>query len=309
MRTILPVAGPLANDLDALEILVKGVIGTRPALLDPSTIDVPWRDIQSSANRKLRLGLLSADPLYPLHPPVQHALELAVRALKESGHEIISLGAELGHVADAAEVAWKLWGLDDRANSIVKASGEPAVPSRLRIADEAKNMDWNFVPDLSGMDGLGKLSALNVKRAEIVADWNRVWAAENLDAVIAPSAGHTAVEHDRFGIPAYTSLLNILEVRQYKSFVSLQVLTHRAPYSIRPVCFPLGMPIPITRQLQTSKSSQDKEDRHVGYNRIVLSYLYANPRKTILTLLKASLVLYKYLPAECATRSVLLSPG
>lgn len=212
MRTILPVAGPLANDLDGLEILVKSVIEARPAMLDPSAIDVPWRDLPIPTNRKLRLGLLSEDPLYPLHPPVQCALELAVLALRQNGHEIVPLSADHGHVADAAEVAWKLWGLDDRADGIVKASSEPTVPSRLRIANEAKSMDWHFVPDLSGMDGLEKLSALNIKRAEIIAVWNRVWTAQNLDAVIGPSAGHTAVEHDMYGIPAYTSLLNLLEV-------------------------------------------------------------------------------------------------
>ncbi|KAH8878812.1 amidase [Thozetella sp. PMI_491] len=211
LRTILPVAGPLANDFDALDILMKAVIRARPALLDFTAIDLPWRDVPNAGNSKLRLGLLSEDPLFPLHPPVQRALVAAVEALKRQGHEIVPLAADACHVADAAEVAWKMWALDNRADSIVKASGEPAVPSRVVIASEARNMDWNFVPDLEGLDGLGKLATLNIKRAEIVKAWNQIWTDHSLDAVISPPAAHTAIEHDTYGLPVYTNLLNVLE--------------------------------------------------------------------------------------------------
>jgi hypothetical protein len=42
--------------------------------------------------------------------------------------------------------------------------------------------------------------------------WRRLWNKYGIDAVLAPAAQHTAVAHDRFLIPAYTTLLNCLDV-------------------------------------------------------------------------------------------------
>ncbi|ETS79679.1 hypothetical protein PFICI_09532 [Pestalotiopsis fici W106-1] len=211
LRMILAAAGPIANDIDALEIFVKAVVNARPALLDHTAIDVPWKEMKLATDHKLRLGLLAEDPLYPLHPPVQAALDKAVNILREHGHKIIEITPVEGHVADSAEVAWNLWGLDATADEIVKAGGEPAVPSRLSLARDAAATNWSFVPDLSQLPALKKLSFLNIKRSEIAANWNRTWRVHNLDAVIGPPAQHTAVEHDNYGIPAYTVLLNLLD--------------------------------------------------------------------------------------------------
>lgn len=212
LRMILASAGPIANDFDALEIFVKAVIDARPALLDHTAIDVPWKEVKLNQDSKLRLGLLAEDPLYPLHPPVQAALDEAVKLLRQHGHEIVQLTPEEGHVAHSAELAWKLWGLDATADSIVKAGGEPTVPSRLTLARDAAATDWHLVPDLSELTALKQLSFLMSKKSEISADWSRTWRVHNLDAVIGPPAQHTAIEHDQYGIPAYTALLNFLDV-------------------------------------------------------------------------------------------------
>lgn len=210
-----------------MEIFVKAVIGTRPALLDHTTLDVPWRDIGGATdpNRKLRLGLVSEDPLFPLHPTVRRALDAAAEALRRNGHEIVPLSAESSHVGDAAEVTWKLWSLDNTADSIVRAAGEPAIPSRTNTTQEAQRIDWHFVPNLEGLNGLEKLSVLNAKRAEISADWNKIWTTHRLDAVISPPAAHTAVEHDDYGVPAYTVLLNALDVRVHELGDNWVILT------------------------------------------------------------------------------------
>ncbi|KAF3005370.1 hypothetical protein E8E14_007121 [Neopestalotiopsis sp. 37M] len=211
LRMILASAGPIANDFDALEIFVKAVIDARPALLDHTAIDVPWKEVKLNQDSKLRLGLLAEDPLYPLHPPVQAALDEAVKLLRQHGHEIVQLTPEEGHVAHSAELAWKLWGLDATADSIVKAGGEPTVPSRLTLARDAAATDWHLVPDLSELTALKQLSFLMSKKSEISVDWSRTWRVHNLDAVIGPPAQHTAIEHDQYGIPAYTALLNFLD--------------------------------------------------------------------------------------------------
>lgn len=163
-------------------------------------------------------------------------MDQAVDALRRHGYEIVQLNADSCHVADAAEVAWKLWSLDDQAASVVTAAGEPTVPSRIRISREAEQMEWHFVPDLSGLDGLEKLCVLNIKRSEISADWHRVWTTHKLDAGIGPPAAHTAVEHDTYGVPAYTNLLNILEVSllgHRSMYIALTKLVSRLRATIR----------------------------------------------------------------------------
>lgn len=41
------------------------------------------------SGRKLRLGLISGDGIVTPHPPVQRALEIVRKVLKEAGHDVI----------------------------------------------------------------------------------------------------------------------------------------------------------------------------------------------------------------------------
>ncbi|GJN68078.1 hypothetical protein PLICBS_002121 [Purpureocillium lilacinum] len=219
LKHIVACAGPLANDMDSMGIFLKTVIDARPWLHDATAVDVPWRDVsQDFAGRKLRLGLLAEDPTYPLHPPVRKALAEAVRLLESAGHEVVRLTAEECQTARAGQVAWQCFSLDDAPSRAVDASGEPAIPSRVCTLERLRGVDMGFVADLppsSGDDsngGLKRLAALNVKRQEIEDRWRRVWVERGrLDGVVAPAAQNTAVEHDEFGIPPYTMLLNVLD--------------------------------------------------------------------------------------------------
>ncbi|KAJ6441519.1 fatty-acid amide hydrolase [Purpureocillium lavendulum] len=216
LKHIVACAGPLANDMDSMGVFLKTVIDARPRLHDVTAIDVPWRDVSSgfTEGRKLRLGLLAEDPTYPLHPPVRKALDEAVRLLEAAGHQVVRLAADECWTAEAAQVAWQCFSLDDGPSREVAASGEPAIPSRGCIVERLRQVDMGFVADLPPKEadgGLQRLAALNVKRLEIEDAWRRVWVERGLDAVVAPSAQNTAVEHDEFGLPPYTMLLNVLD--------------------------------------------------------------------------------------------------
>ncbi|KAE8155341.1 amidase signature domain-containing protein [Aspergillus avenaceus] len=188
MDFMLPSAGPLSHDINALEIFMKRVINAEPAQLDSSVIDVPWRSVPK-LNTHLRIGLLPEDPRFPLHPTVKHTVTEAVRKLRAQGHTIIPLDVAKCHIADSTETAWKFFMIDDAAYKHSR-----------------------FIPDLNGRDRLSRLALFRAMRAMIMDDWRKIWVDQKLDLVLAPSAQSTAVKHNRFGLPAYTTLTNVLDV-------------------------------------------------------------------------------------------------
>lgn len=205
-------AGPLANSMDALEVFMKTVINARPAQHDPFVLDVPWREVPRTLKAKLRFGVIAEDPVFPLHPPVKKAVSDAVERFQAQGHEIVWLKAEDALVAKSAKVAWSLMDLDDKAEKQVAAGGETMTPARVRMREEMAKFDWSDLADVNSEPGLTSLSGLRIKRAEIINSWSKLWQQHQFDAVVGPSAQNTAVEHDEFGIPPYTQLLNFLDV-------------------------------------------------------------------------------------------------
>lgn len=213
MKPIVASAGPLANDFEALNIFSQAVIDSGPAQYDSTALDVPWRRLEKDIPTPLKIGILAADPLYPLHPPVKRALAEAVNRLKAAGHKLIELTPSQCQGSDATEVACELFSLAPGAAAAhIKASGEPMVPSVARMTGPANAGHYAFVPSLEGLDSLHKLAVLTVKRAEIAENWRKVWVENKLEAVIAPAAQNTAVPHDTYGWAPYTCLLNLLDV-------------------------------------------------------------------------------------------------
>ncbi|KAK8108352.1 fatty-acid amide hydrolase [Apiospora sp. TS-2023a] len=187
---IVPSAGALANDMAALQIFMRAVIDANPSSYDATAIDVPWRRINESPRPKLRLGLLPEDPLFPLHPPVRETIKNAVNILKSHGHEVVLLDAADCHVAALNQIGGRLLELDQTPADII-ASGVAA----------AAAMD----------DRLEQFGALQNQRAGIAESWQKIWAKHDLDAIVAPSAQSTAMEHDQHGWPAYSMFLNVLD--------------------------------------------------------------------------------------------------
>lgn len=214
LRTILPSAGPLANDLDALEILIKSVVDSRPALVDSTATDVPWRSIDP-LKPVLRFGVLAEDPLFPWHPPVKAAVTDTADLLRSQGHEVVYLTSQQCLVGESYDVASQMFGLDKTAARILADSGEPLVPSLLYIREAVRGVsfDRSYLRDTRAIkDRLERLSILNVKMSEIQESWREVWAECRLDAVVGPGAQNTAVEHDMYALAPYTCLFNLLDV-------------------------------------------------------------------------------------------------
>ncbi|EUC29879.1 hypothetical protein COCCADRAFT_39810 [Bipolaris zeicola 26-R-13] len=212
MNFFKPCAGPLANDIHALNTLCSSVMSVRPALYDTSALDVPWMDLSGSPSpEKLRIGVVSEDPTFPLHPPVKRALAEAVRLLEAQGHYIYNISAPKAHVADAVAVGFEFFFLDDTGAKHIDASGEPLIRSVKQGMEAWGAFKNSFLDDIAHLEGVKRVAALNVKRHIIADEWRSLWKDEKLDVVIGPSAQHTAVRHDTYGLPPYTLLLNVLD--------------------------------------------------------------------------------------------------
>ncbi|KAH1980998.1 hypothetical protein KXW88_006294 [Aspergillus fumigatus] len=212
MKFILSCAGPLALDLDAVEVFLKTVIDARPGLYDSSVIDVPWR--QATVKHPLRIGVVPPDSSFPLHPPVKRTLAKAVKLLKAQGHHIIELSAEECKVMEINEVAWNIFTLDSGAMEHLQAAGEPPVPALINVQRQVeilRQAGKTYLPDFSHLDRLGRLAALNTKQADLRETWRKMWISHDLDICLAPSAQNTAVPHDMFGLAPYTTFLNCLD--------------------------------------------------------------------------------------------------
>ena len=181
-------------------------------MLDSTALDIPWRDLQPLKQPKLKLGLILEDPLYLLHPPIKRALNEAARMLEADGHELVRLDPAECLVAEATEVALAFFASKVAGPDLIEEGGEPAVNSVVLTRKALSGLAPKFLRDIDTLQGVDKLAALNVKRAAVADGWRELWRKHRFDAVISPSAQHTALPHDQFGIPPYTVFLNTMDV-------------------------------------------------------------------------------------------------
>ncbi|KAJ9622813.1 hypothetical protein H2203_006465 [Taxawa tesnikishii (nom. ined.)] len=154
-------AGPLARSPRDLELLTSAVLKTDPSKRDPTASFTPWRSVEKSPGRKLRLGLIVEDPTFPLHPPVMRALNTAVDKLKEAGHTIIPLTDKVPNISETLLTAFRFFGMDPKkiVFSHIDASGEPRIPSLATAGLPQPHFPHNYIEPT-----LENLIQLNVKR-------------------------------------------------------------------------------------------------------------------------------------------------
>ena len=199
-------AGPLGVSIRDLEMIFKLVSEADPWTVDEGIISVPWRSLPPpKSERKLTFGILIQDPKVPLHPPMLRALKTATEALGAAGHTLVFLDDLIPSLYDGFVLAAKFFLSDPKQTTAqhIMASGEPPIAS----IDTMKLVElegWNITSD--------EMWNIHAEREEIRTAWRKLWVENKLDAVImAPHSG-TAQPHDKYGIPPYTALANLVDV-------------------------------------------------------------------------------------------------
>ena len=77
-----------------LEIFTQIISDARLFRYDYIAINIPWRVLNSDQNRRLRLGVVSEDQKYPLHPSTKKVLADSYARLEAAGHILIRLTPE-----------------------------------------------------------------------------------------------------------------------------------------------------------------------------------------------------------------------
>lgn len=199
---VLPAAGPHAHSARDLTLLCKNVIQAAWDR-DSTVLFAPWREVERK--KKLKIGIWLGTEEMPLTPPVSRALREASHALRAAGHEIeefsIPPEAGFGPVVDTYMKAMTL----DTNNTLMgylQASGEELLPPLAEmfgmlggVAPPTLDTIWEINATLDGL--------------------RRVWHGifRRFDAVICPGAHFPGAVHGSYGLPFYTAIWNLLNVR------------------------------------------------------------------------------------------------
>ena len=208
---ILGSAGPIAQNLDDIELFMEVIANENPWKYDVTALSAPWVRMQPVEGAKLIVGVMFESEQFPLHPPIRRAIESAAFKLQAVGHTVVSLPHDpILSVSYGSRLAFQLFDLQNHGTmDPIKNSGEPMVPS---VAMRSSPIDTGPLPVSEELELGKKIIALNHARFDYADRWRKTWVQYNLDVVLSPTAQATAVSHDSFGWPPYTVMWNLLNV-------------------------------------------------------------------------------------------------
>lgn len=211
LLAVTPVAGPLANSAGDLELFMKTVANRTPWKYDASAKHLPWRAVEM--HEKLTIGLVPEDPAIPLQPPVRKALASAVELLEKAGHKIVRLSQDPSRsVSLGSRISWQDFQLtfNQTAEDLEREMREPVVKA---VSAQPHPFHTGALPVDEELELSKKLQALAYAREAYNQAWHKAWVDNGLDVLLSASAASTAVPHDTYGIPSYTVIWNLLDVR------------------------------------------------------------------------------------------------
>ena len=125
------VIGGISPSLEGVVAFTKTVVNASPASLDPTTVDMPWKEDQyaAGASGKKSFGVFRFDGAITPHPPVQRALDMTIAALKKAGHEVIEWTPPRSHL-EGIDIIMQIYTADGGADfkNHTSKSGEVRLP-------------------------------------------------------------------------------------------------------------------------------------------------------------------------------------
>jgi Asp-tRNA(Asn)/Glu-tRNA(Gln) amidotransferase A subunit family amidase len=209
------VIGPMSTSLEGIKIFMQTVIDSKPWLLEPALIPLPWNPVSISSGRKLKIAVMSHDGVVTPHPPISRAL-----------HEVVS---RLNGVQNIEIVDWKPY-LHDEAWAIISSlyftdggaedaatiasSGEPWRPLTKWIIKENP-----CVKKLTPQKLYYWQEEREAYRKEYAKVWNDTATGRNeagelegmVDVILCPVGPGVAPAHNTSKYWGYTSQWNLLD--------------------------------------------------------------------------------------------------
>ncbi|ANB11508.1 Amd2p [Sugiyamaella lignohabitans] len=145
-QSVIPsVIGPLAKDLDDLEVFTKIIVDAESWNQDPKVVPIPWRHV--SLENKLSFGVMRWDGVIHPNPPVNRAIEMTITALIKAGHEVIDWEPQ-GH-AEILQVTGNIYNADGYKEILdtCEISGEPSLVQKEGLVARTLNEHWSDADD------------------------------------------------------------------------------------------------------------------------------------------------------------------
>ncbi|KAK4074899.1 hypothetical protein Purlil1_12846 [Purpureocillium lilacinum] len=140
--------GRMSRHLSALIPVTKECPLSRPWILDPSVVPLPWREdaYQEVQTRRLKIGVILDDGVTRPHPEIQLAVRSAIVLFEQAGHTIIAWDTS-DHL-DCIKIMNQFHRTDggEDVRSEVEAAGEPLTPHLETILESRPikhNNKWN----------------------------------------------------------------------------------------------------------------------------------------------------------------------
>ncbi|KAK2873896.1 hypothetical protein FQN49_002007 [Arthroderma sp. PD_2] len=210
------VCGPMATSLETVKLFCESILSEQAALwnADPKLIPMPWRkDVIQPKGRKLRIGIIgNNDGAMTCYPPVERALNIVSKALKDAGHDVFEWAP-----TDHLEVLKLLV-------EAFKVFGSSAILPLLQKHEEPlfKPMELSFssCDNNDGLDAV-KLSDMILERNNLQRRYLDRWMATKtatsgpMDCIISPVAVSPAPRLgfgetlQYFGFTAFGNLLDL----------------------------------------------------------------------------------------------------
>lgn len=197
------VAGPMANSVQDLKLLMSSFLGLKPWKYDVTLYPLEYRSLTPPT--KLRVGVLRDNGLVKPHPPVLRGIDLTVQKLRQAGHEVFEVQS-FPSLGKLHEVCFGSYSIDG-----FKVSRKYHDDMNEEYIKSFYTLKYD---QMKGPSSLEELFELNNAMHELQFAMNRWWheTFENeFDVLLCPAAPHVAVKHDMYSNFQYTMLWNCVD--------------------------------------------------------------------------------------------------
>ena len=217
---IIPCAGPMATSMRDCAFMLQAIMSAKPQpwTYDVQCLHIPWTELQLG-NRPLRIGLVEDNGVHTPTPPMRRALKTSAEKLRRSGVHLIPL--KLPNVARDVQTIWDLFSVDgNKVSQPVIENLKCGEWASLRCTQVMKDyITSSGEPLVNVVSKTGLLSKrsktieeffkLNVAVRETHEAYRNMWVHDDLDAILLPSAPHTALPFDEWISISYTAIWNL----------------------------------------------------------------------------------------------------
>ncbi|KAH7312510.1 amidase signature domain-containing protein [Stachybotrys elegans] len=207
-EAILPTAGPMALDREALDLFMKVAISAKPWRIDPSLSMQEWTPYHF--DRPLKIAVQWWDGVVRPHPPMLRAMKEVSDACKKAGMKIVEWDCEPLNHRKGWEIITSLYWPDGgkEVMGLLNSTGEPILPLTKFIIEEQPS-----VKDLSQAELWQRCVERDQYREAYARAWNKTAEedGQEVDVILCPASFGAATPHRQSRYWGYTANWNLLD--------------------------------------------------------------------------------------------------